>query len=229
MWVPRVPWLYIAPGYATSSRATPNLHACICLSHQVSVDAKADTSPNDIDDAPRATYLTSGCPYTHITSPARHPFSQPSWLQTTLQSNLSGCVGPCMWETTNACPPQSPSRQCDTSGLPNTPQLSIADSQTRPRPRSVATPTTTTLQVDLPIPFDRAYMICTIQVSDPTTKETGAGAGPNFHGGKDAKRALKSGAGVVESRPGILEEANIALLSNEEPEFGEWLQLECAR
>ncbi|KAL5641248.1 hypothetical protein ACGC1H_001659 [Rhizoctonia solani] len=58
-------------------------------------------------------------------------------------------------------------------------------------------------------------------VTDPTSDEAGAGAGPGFQGGKDAKRALKNAAGVVEARPGILEKANIAPLSNEEPEFGE--------
>ncbi|KAL5641247.1 hypothetical protein ACGC1H_001659 [Rhizoctonia solani] len=57
-------------------------------------------------------------------------------------------------------------------------------------------------------------------VTDPTSDEAGAGAGPGFQGGKDAKRALKNAAGVVEARPGILEKANIAPLSNEEPEFG---------
>ncbi|CAE6435115.1 unnamed protein product [Rhizoctonia solani] len=57
-------------------------------------------------------------------------------------------------------------------------------------------------------------------VTDPTTDEVGAGAGSGFQGGKDAKRALKDAAGVVEDRPGILEGANIAPLSQEEPEFG---------
>ena len=60
-------------------------------------------------------------------------------------------------------------------------------------------------------------------MTDPTTDEAGAGAGPNFQGGRDAKRALRDAAGVVEARPGIIEGANIAPLSNEEPDFGESL------
>ncbi|EUC66771.1 Sgt1 [Rhizoctonia solani AG-3 Rhs1AP] len=56
-------------------------------------------------------------------------------------------------------------------------------------------------------------------VTDPTSDEAGAGAGPGFQGGQDAKRALKNAAGVVEAHPGILEEVNIPPLSNEEPGF----------
>ncbi|KAF8708389.1 SGS protein, partial [Rhizoctonia solani] len=57
-------------------------------------------------------------------------------------------------------------------------------------------------------------------VTDPTSDEAGAGAGPTFQGGRDAKRALNAGAGVVEARPGIIEGTNIPPLSNDEPEFG---------
>lgn len=63
--------------------------------------------------------------------------------------------------------------------------------------------------------------LTSIQVTDPTSEEMGAGAGPTFEGGKDAERALKPGAGVVEARPGIIADSNIAPLSGEEPEFGE--------
>ncbi|QRW05126.1 SGT1-ecdysoneless-like protein [Ceratobasidium sp. AG-Ba] len=43
-----------------------------------------------------------------------------------------------------------------------------------------------------------------------------AGAGPTFDGGKDAERALKPAAGVVESKPGLIESTNIPPLSQEE-------------
>lgn len=48
-----------------------------------------------------------------------------------------------------------------------------------------------------------------MQVDDPTSTEKGAGAGGTFAGGKDAKTALNAQAGVVESRPGIIESSNI--------------------
>ncbi|ELU41715.1 Sgt1 [Rhizoctonia solani AG-1 IA] len=64
-------------------------------------------------------------------------------------------------------------------------------------------------------------LVCRELVTDPTSDEAGAGAGPTFQGGRDAKRALNAGAGVVEARPGILEGTNIPPLSNDEPEFGE--------
>ncbi|KAG8766705.1 hypothetical protein FRC12_006704, partial [Ceratobasidium sp. 428] len=56
-------------------------------------------------------------------------------------------------------------------------------------------------------------------VTDPTSSEVGAGAGPTFQGGQDAERALKTGSGVVEGRPGLIESSNIAPLSGEEPRF----------
>ncbi|KAG8892171.1 hypothetical protein FRC00_012519 [Tulasnella sp. 408] len=52
-------------------------------------------------------------------------------------------------------------------------------------------------------------------VQDPTSDEAGAGAGPGFRGGRDAKAALKSGAGVVEARPGIIESTQIAPLQED--------------
>ncbi|QRW19278.1 hypothetical protein RhiXN_00684 [Rhizoctonia solani] len=70
-----------------------------------------------------------------------------------------------------------------------------------------------------PIPHTHTSQFCE-QVTDPTSDEAGAGAGPTFQGGRDAKRALNAGAGVVEARPGILEGTNIPPLSNDEPEFG---------
>lgn len=60
-----------------------------------------------------------------------------------------------------------------------------------------------------------------VQVTDPTSEDVGAGVGPTFQGGKDAERALKPGAGVVEAKPGIIADSNIAPLSRDEPEFGE--------
>ncbi|KAG9121159.1 hypothetical protein FRC07_002996 [Ceratobasidium sp. 392] len=56
-------------------------------------------------------------------------------------------------------------------------------------------------------------------VTDPTSAEAGAGAGPTFQGGQDAERALKSGAGVVEARPGLIESTTIPPLSQDEPGF----------
>ncbi|KIO28553.1 hypothetical protein M407DRAFT_242979 [Tulasnella calospora MUT 4182] len=52
-------------------------------------------------------------------------------------------------------------------------------------------------------------------VQDPTSDEAGAGAGPGFRGGRDAKAALKAGAGVVEARPGIIESSHIVSLQED--------------
>ncbi|KAG8936519.1 hypothetical protein FRC02_001485 [Tulasnella sp. 418] len=52
------------------------------------------------------------------------------------------------------------------------------------------------------------------QVDDPTRDEAGAGAGKNFRGGKDAKNAMRQGAGVVEARPGIVESTHISPLDD---------------
>jgi len=46
-------------------------------------------------------------------------------------------------------------------------------------------------------------------VTDPTSDERGAGAGPNFEGDKQATRAFKESAGVVEGAPGIIESTNV--------------------
>ncbi|KAF7363369.1 G-patch domain-containing protein [Mycena sanguinolenta] len=46
-------------------------------------------------------------------------------------------------------------------------------------------------------------------VTDPTTSERGAGAGPNFEGDKNAKRLFKETAGVIEAEPGIIESTNV--------------------
>ncbi|KAJ6547483.1 hypothetical protein B0H19DRAFT_1075325 [Mycena capillaripes] len=46
-------------------------------------------------------------------------------------------------------------------------------------------------------------------VTDPTTSERGAGAGPNFEGDKNAKRLFKQTAGVIEAEPGIIESTNV--------------------
>ncbi|KZT44197.1 hypothetical protein SISSUDRAFT_1057183 [Sistotremastrum suecicum HHB10207 ss-3] len=50
-------------------------------------------------------------------------------------------------------------------------------------------------------------------VDDPTNPEGGAGAGSEFHGDRDAAKAMKGMAGVVESRPGIIESTEIDPLS----------------
>ncbi|KAK7466980.1 hypothetical protein VKT23_004043 [Stygiomarasmius scandens] len=46
-------------------------------------------------------------------------------------------------------------------------------------------------------------------VTDPTTDDRGAGAGPTFEGDRMAARNFKQTAGVVEGRPGIIETSNI--------------------
>jgi len=46
-------------------------------------------------------------------------------------------------------------------------------------------------------------------VTDPTSSDRGAGAGPNFEGDKQAKRLFKETAGVIESEPGIIESTNV--------------------
>lgn len=51
--------------------------------------------------------------------------------------------------------------------------------------------------------------IDSFQVTDPTSANRGAGAGPNFDGHLQAARGFKETAGVVEGRPGVIETANI--------------------
>jgi len=46
-------------------------------------------------------------------------------------------------------------------------------------------------------------------VNDPTSADKGSGAGDTFSGGRNAKNALNPQAGVVESRPGIIESSQI--------------------
>ncbi|KAF7796757.1 hypothetical protein EIP86_007940 [Pleurotus ostreatoroseus] len=58
--------------------------------------------------------------------------------------------------------------------------------------------------------------------TDPTIDEAGAGAGPNFQGHKDAERAFKQTAGVVEGRPGIIESTNIDPLNENSNEDDGW-------
>ncbi|KAI9056884.1 hypothetical protein FKP32DRAFT_1419396 [Trametes sanguinea] len=50
-------------------------------------------------------------------------------------------------------------------------------------------------------------------VTDPTSDSFGAGAGDNFTGHKEAQRNFSKSAGVVESRPGIIESTHIDPLS----------------
>ncbi|KAF8902087.1 hypothetical protein CPB84DRAFT_1776567 [Gymnopilus junonius] len=52
-------------------------------------------------------------------------------------------------------------------------------------------------------------------VHNPTTPSKGAGAGPNFHGHRNAKHAMKEHYGVIESHPGIIESTNIDPLMHE--------------
>ncbi|KAF8212320.1 hypothetical protein K438DRAFT_1806338 [Mycena galopus ATCC 62051] len=64
----------------------------------------------------------------------------------------------------------------------------------------VANPTSSSMPTN---PMDTNF------VTDPTTSDRGAGAGPNFEGDKQAKRAFKEMAGVVEAEPGIIESTNV--------------------
>ncbi|KAH7923848.1 hypothetical protein BV22DRAFT_1067892 [Leucogyrophana mollusca] len=59
-------------------------------------------------------------------------------------------------------------------------------------------------------------------VTDPTTENMGAGAGPNFQGHKEAQRTLKETAGVVEGRPGIIESSNIDPLNENSNKDDGW-------
>jgi len=59
-------------------------------------------------------------------------------------------------------------------------------------------------------------------VTDPTTEERGAGAGPTFEGDKQATRLFKQSAGVVEARPGIIETANIDPLNENSNKDDGW-------
>jgi hypothetical protein len=57
---------------------------------------------------------------------------------------------------------------------------------------------------------------------NPTTRERGAGAGSNFQGGRDARRAVNSQAGVCEAHPGIIETTNIDPLNENSNKNDGW-------
>jgi hypothetical protein len=59
-------------------------------------------------------------------------------------------------------------------------------------------------------------------VSDPTSDDRGAGAGPNFDGDQQAARNFKQTAGVVEGRPGIIESSNIDPLNENSNKDDGW-------
>ncbi|TFK45990.1 hypothetical protein OE88DRAFT_1668386 [Heliocybe sulcata] len=59
-------------------------------------------------------------------------------------------------------------------------------------------------------------------VTDPTTDEMGAGAQSNFDGDRQAKRNFSKTAGVVESRPGIIESTNIDPLNEHSNDDDGW-------
>ncbi|KAF8515877.1 hypothetical protein JB92DRAFT_44478 [Gautieria morchelliformis] len=63
-------------------------------------------------------------------------------------------------------------------------------------------------------------------VDDPTSSEAGAGAGagasPHFSCDRDAKRAMRGAAGVIEARPGIIEDTHIDPLSETSNEDDGW-------
>ncbi|KII88985.1 hypothetical protein PLICRDRAFT_53482 [Plicaturopsis crispa FD-325 SS-3] len=59
-------------------------------------------------------------------------------------------------------------------------------------------------------------------VTDPTTEDTGAGAGPKFEGGRQAQRGFAATAGVVEGRPGIIESTNIDPLNENSNKDDGW-------
>ncbi|ESK93053.1 hypothetical protein Moror_8956 [Moniliophthora roreri MCA 2997] len=59
-------------------------------------------------------------------------------------------------------------------------------------------------------------------VTDPTTDDRGAGAGPNFEGDRMAARNFKQTAGVIEGRPGIIETTNIDPLNENSNKDDGW-------
>jgi hypothetical protein len=59
-------------------------------------------------------------------------------------------------------------------------------------------------------------------VSDPTTSDRGAGAGPDFDGDQQATRNFKQTAGVAEGRPGIIESTNIDPLNENSNKDDGW-------
>ncbi|KIJ44186.1 hypothetical protein M422DRAFT_47305 [Sphaerobolus stellatus SS14] len=59
-------------------------------------------------------------------------------------------------------------------------------------------------------------------VDDPTKDELGAGAPANFRGHREAKHAMRGEAGVVEARPGILDDTNIDPLNENSNKDDGW-------
>ncbi|KAH9842556.1 uncharacterized protein C8Q71DRAFT_733397 [Rhodofomes roseus] len=59
-------------------------------------------------------------------------------------------------------------------------------------------------------------------VSDPTSDDLGAGAGPNFSGNREAARNFSKTAGVIEGRPGIIESVNIDPLNENSNKYDGW-------
>ncbi|EIW85001.1 hypothetical protein CONPUDRAFT_47767 [Coniophora puteana RWD-64-598 SS2] len=59
-------------------------------------------------------------------------------------------------------------------------------------------------------------------VTDPATEDTGAGAGSNFEGHKQAQRNFAANSGVVEGRPGIIESTNIDPLNESSNKDDGW-------
>ncbi|KZT67795.1 hypothetical protein DAEQUDRAFT_728794 [Daedalea quercina L-15889] len=77
----------------------------------------------------------------------------------------------------------------------------------------VANPTTSSTHAD---PLGSNF------VEDPTSEELGAGAGPNFSGGREAARNFSKTAGVVEGRPGIIESTGIDPLNENSNKDDGW-------
>ncbi|KAJ7285922.1 hypothetical protein C8J57DRAFT_1431568 [Mycena rebaudengoi] len=77
----------------------------------------------------------------------------------------------------------------------------------------VANPTSSSMPTN---PMDTNF------VTDPTTEERGAGAGPNFEGDKQAKRLFKETAGVIEGEPGIIESTNVHPLREDSNKDDGW-------
>ncbi|KAF8295665.1 hypothetical protein DL93DRAFT_2068381 [Clavulina sp. PMI_390] len=60
-----------------------------------------------------------------------------------------------------------------------------------------------------PAPFGNGNPYETNFIKNPMSEEMGAGAGPDFNGGRDAKKSMRAEAGVVEGAPGIIESSTI--------------------
>jgi len=59
-------------------------------------------------------------------------------------------------------------------------------------------------------------------VTDPTSDNVGAGAGPDFSGDREAARNFSKTSGVVEGRPGIIESASIDPLNENSNKQDGW-------